>query len=57
MVLFFGAIFFLCRYISALLEDEEKPSLQKAVGSGWPASLHLIGKVWYLFLPSLFTLP
>lgn len=31
-------------YISALLEDEEQHSLQKAVTSGWPASLHLIGK-------------
>ncbi|XXG44404.1 hypothetical protein AAC387_Pa01g4220 [Persea americana] len=31
-------------YISALLEDQEQPSLQKAVSLGWPASLHLIGK-------------
>ncbi|XP_020277018.1 methionine--tRNA ligase, chloroplastic/mitochondrial isoform X2 [Asparagus officinalis] len=31
-------------YISALMEDGEKPALQKAVDSGWPASLHLIGK-------------
>lgn len=31
-------------YMSALLEDGEKPSLQQAVSSGWPASLHLIGK-------------
>ncbi|XP_038983446.1 methionine--tRNA ligase, chloroplastic/mitochondrial [Phoenix dactylifera] len=31
-------------YISALLEDGEKPGLQQAVSSGWPASLHLIGK-------------
>ncbi|XP_020088363.1 methionine--tRNA ligase, chloroplastic/mitochondrial [Ananas comosus] len=31
-------------YISALLENEESPSLQQAVNSGWPASLHLIGK-------------
>ncbi|KAJ6815416.1 methionine--tRNA ligase, chloroplastic/mitochondrial isoform X1 [Iris pallida] len=31
-------------YISALLQDGEQPNLQKAVGSGWPASLHLIGK-------------
>lgn len=36
----------LCRYISALLEDGEKPSLQQAVSYGWPASLHLIGKVY-----------
>ncbi|KAK2978109.1 hypothetical protein RJ640_009273 [Escallonia rubra] len=31
-------------YISALSEDEEKPNLQAAVSSGWPVSLHLIGK-------------
>lgn len=31
-------------YISALLEDEQQPSLQGAVSSQWPASLHLIGK-------------
>ncbi|XVF83628.1 hypothetical protein PTKIN_Ptkin16aG0505000 [Pterospermum kingtungense] len=31
-------------YISALLEDKEQPSLQSAVSSGWPASVHLIGK-------------
>ncbi|GAB4854829.1 Methionine--tRNA ligase, chloroplastic/mitochondrial [Ancistrocladus abbreviatus] len=31
-------------YMSALLEDKEHPSLQNAVSSGWPASLHLIGK-------------
>ncbi|XP_057522679.1 methionine--tRNA ligase, chloroplastic/mitochondrial [Amaranthus tricolor] len=31
-------------YISALLENNERPSLQSAVASGWPASLHLIGK-------------
>ncbi|KAK3034406.1 hypothetical protein RJ639_033677 [Escallonia herrerae] len=31
-------------YISALSEDEEQPNLQAAVSSGWPASLHLIGK-------------
>ncbi|KAL1079996.1 hypothetical protein V6Z11_D10G259900 [Gossypium hirsutum] len=31
-------------YISALLEDKEQISLQSAVSSGWPASLHLIGK-------------
>ncbi|KAJ3673926.1 hypothetical protein LUZ60_005918 [Juncus effusus] len=31
-------------YISALEEDEENPNLQKAISSGWPASLHLIGK-------------
>ncbi|KNA10938.1 hypothetical protein SOVF_139570 [Spinacia oleracea] len=31
-------------YVSALLENEEQPSLQDAVASGWPASLHLIGK-------------
>jgi len=33
------------RYISALLMNEEPASLQNAVASGWPASLHLIGKV------------
>ncbi|KAF8395099.1 hypothetical protein HHK36_019040 [Tetracentron sinense] len=31
-------------YISALLEDNEQPTLQSAVSSGWPVSLHLIGK-------------
>ncbi|KAK1273913.1 hypothetical protein QJS04_geneDACA007923 [Acorus gramineus] len=31
-------------YISALLDDEDHPTLDKAVSSGWPASLHLIGK-------------
>ncbi|KAK8502090.1 hypothetical protein V6N12_012544 [Hibiscus sabdariffa] len=31
-------------YISALLEDKDQPNLQSAVSSGWPASLHLIGK-------------
>ncbi|KAG6415040.1 hypothetical protein SASPL_122441 [Salvia splendens] len=31
-------------YISALSEEEEQPSLQNAISSGWPASLHLIGK-------------
>ncbi|KAG8073978.1 hypothetical protein GUJ93_ZPchr0006g45851 [Zizania palustris] len=31
-------------YISALLDDGEKASLQHAVEHGWPASLHLIGK-------------
>ncbi|KAJ6820382.1 methionine--tRNA ligase, chloroplastic/mitochondrial isoform X1 [Iris pallida] len=31
-------------YISALLPDGEQPNLRKAVASGWPASLHLIGK-------------
>lgn len=31
-------------YISALSEDMEEPNLQKAVSSGWPATLHLIGK-------------
>lgn len=32
-------------YISALSEDEKQPNLQTAILSGWPASLHLIGKV------------
>ncbi|KAF5742661.1 methionine--tRNA ligase mitochondrial [Tripterygium wilfordii] len=31
-------------YISALLGEMEQPNLQRAVSSGWPASLHLIGK-------------
>lgn len=31
-------------YISAMLEHQEKPSLQKATSLGWPASIHLIGK-------------
>ncbi|KAK4783443.1 hypothetical protein SAY86_007817 [Trapa natans] len=31
-------------YISALSEVNEQPDLQLAVSSGWPASLHLIGK-------------
>ncbi|KAF6165073.1 hypothetical protein GIB67_000657 [Kingdonia uniflora] len=31
-------------YISALSLEEKQPSLQDAIASGWPASLHLIGK-------------
>lgn len=31
-------------YISALSGDQEQPNLQTAISSGWPASLHLIGK-------------
>lgn len=31
-------------YISALSDDQQQPSLQTAISSGWPASLHLIGK-------------
>ncbi|KAG5237604.1 methionyl-tRNA synthetase family protein [Salix suchowensis] len=31
-------------YISALSAEKEQPDLQTAVSSGWPASLHLIGK-------------
>ncbi|XP_031493212.1 methionine--tRNA ligase, chloroplastic/mitochondrial [Nymphaea colorata] len=31
-------------YISSLLEAGIEPNLQNAVSSGWPASLHLIGK-------------
>lgn len=31
-------------YISALSEDKEHLDLQSAVSSGWPVSLHLIGK-------------
>ena len=40
--------FLLNRYVSALSEVAEQPNLQSAVSSGWPASLHLIGKVWHL---------
>ena len=32
-------------YISALSEDTEEPNLERAVTLGWPATLHLIGKV------------
>lgn len=31
-------------YISALMEEKGQDTLQTAVSSGWPASLHLIGK-------------
>ncbi|XP_061362750.1 methionine--tRNA ligase, chloroplastic/mitochondrial [Gastrolobium bilobum] len=31
-------------YISALSDDREQPDLLNAVSSGWPPSLHLIGK-------------
>ncbi|KAG2730218.1 hypothetical protein I3760_01G281500 [Carya illinoinensis] len=31
-------------YVSALAEDNEQSNLESAVSSGWPASLHLIGK-------------
>ncbi|OVA18319.1 Valyl/Leucyl/Isoleucyl-tRNA synthetase [Macleaya cordata] len=31
-------------YLSALSPEKENPTLQSAVSSGWPASLHLIGK-------------
>lgn len=31
-------------YVSALLEESEVASLETAISSGWPASLHLIGK-------------
>ncbi|XP_024020474.1 methionine--tRNA ligase, chloroplastic/mitochondrial [Morus notabilis] len=31
-------------YISALSEDTEEPNLENAISSGWPATLHLIGK-------------
>ncbi|KAL5710925.1 methionine--tRNA ligase [Ranunculus cassubicifolius] len=31
-------------YISALSPEDKHPSLQDVVSSGWPASLHLIGK-------------
>lgn len=32
-------------YISALTDDSEPQNLETAVSLGWPASLHLIGKV------------
>lgn len=38
-------MFLISRYITALTEDTDNPNLQTAVGLGWPASLHLIGKV------------
>ncbi|KAL4184463.1 hypothetical protein AMTRI_Chr10g1140 [Amborella trichopoda] len=31
-------------YVSALLKEGEEPTLQNALSSGWPVSLHLIGK-------------
>ncbi|KAG6734771.1 hypothetical protein I3842_01G286200 [Carya illinoinensis] len=31
-------------YVSALAEDNEQSNLESAVSSGWPVSLHLIGK-------------
>ncbi|KAI3884883.1 hypothetical protein MKW92_026500 [Papaver armeniacum] len=31
-------------YVSALSQEQAKPTLQHATASGWPASLHLIGK-------------
>ncbi|KAI3965576.1 hypothetical protein MKX01_010533 [Papaver californicum] len=31
-------------YVSALSQEQENPTLQHAISSGWPASLHLIGK-------------
>ncbi|KAJ8540361.1 hypothetical protein K7X08_030280 [Anisodus acutangulus] len=36
-------------YVSALLGDNELASLETAISSGWPASLHLIGKDILLF--------
>lgn len=44
----------LTSYISALSAENEQPDLQTAVSSGWPASLHLIGKVWLPFLLLMF---
>lgn len=42
-----GDKYFCCfgRYVSALLKDGEKPTLDNAVARGWPASVHIIGKV------------
>jgi len=31
-------------YVTALLEPEEKPTLENALGKWWPINLHLIGK-------------
>ena len=31
-------------YITALLDSDDEPDLQKAISRGWPASLHVIGK-------------
>lgn len=31
------------------MEDNELASLETAISSGWPASLHLIGKVCHAF--------
>ena len=31
-------------YVTALLEPEQKPTLENALDNGWPAQLHLIGK-------------
>jgi len=44
----FFSLSHICRYISALSDDQEQPDLLKAISSGWPASLHLIGKVCHL---------
>lgn len=35
----------LSRYISALLPEELEPTLENAFNAGWPASVHIIGKV------------
>lgn len=45
----FLLFFSICSYISALSDDQEQPDLLKTVSSGWPASLHLIGKVCHRF--------
>lgn len=31
-------------YVSALLKDDDQPTLDAAVGRGWPAHVHIIGK-------------
>ena len=37
----------LLRYLSALLPEELDPTLENASNAGWPASVHIIGKVTF----------
>ncbi len=42
-----------CRYVSALLGDGKEPNIANAIQKGWPASVHIIGKVccdYFLFV-------
>lgn len=42
-----------CRYVSALLGDGKEPNIANATQKGWPASVHIIGKVccdYFLFV-------